>query len=190
MGLCLVAVCAALLLVWPAGATDRPAKLLAGSPALHSGPKGLRWFSWYSWGSKHLAGQPNVTAKWANLAMDADLDYLLGQPLPGMLMLPRQTHPKADPLPAVFCSGPDKSAPRNSAGRTVLTPNWEQVVDGLAAAVAANQPKIVGVQLGDELVDGGLTVQVRVVANRNVSCIPSDGNVLLSQPCCCAGCCL
>ena len=168
---------------------DISAKLGGSVGAREPGASGagsgeLRWFSWYSWGSKNLSGQPLLTPAHTNLLMDSSLPYLLSQPaagLAGMLMLPRTREPCTSTSPkaatAVFCAGPHRAGSRrNTPGDTALSSSWEAVVDGIARQIGgtAAAGRIMGVQIGDELVDGGLTVQnLSAVASRLRLRLPS-----------------
>ena len=146
-----VAVVAALL-SWPAAAP--PAALNTS----------LQFFGWWAWGSKHLPGQTVPTAAHANFAVDESLDYLLGQPLPALLALhpPRRSDNKS-----IFTHGSPAADPNDRVGHMLLADDWTQKLDAIVGQVHAHQPKIIGVQIGDELVDGGLSLaNLSAVASR------------------------
>ena len=78
-----------------------------------------------------------------------------------MTLWPTATHRAGE---GVFENG---NATNNNAGSVVLAAEWAATVDAVAAQVTAHQPHIVGVQIGDELVDGGLSVaNLSAVADR------------------------
>jgi len=112
----------------------------------------LQWLSWSSWGSKHLSGQPELTDTHANLIQDQNISFLLSSStsLPGMLLLPYRGPD------SLFVT--DRDVPAHTAGCRRLATDWERRLDGIIAQITTHQPRIRGVQLGDELVDGGLTV--------------------------------
>jgi hypothetical protein len=112
----------------------------------------LQWLSWSSWGSKHLSDQPELTDTHANLIQDQNISFLLSSStsLPGMLLLPYRGPD------SLFVT--DRDVPAHTAGCRRLATDWERRLDGIIAQITTHQPRIRGVQLGDELVDGGLTV--------------------------------
>ena len=149
--------CAAVvvLLSCPA-ASPAPVARVAGSS--------LQWFGWWAWGSKHLPGQTVPTAAHANIAIDENLDYLLNQPLPALLAL---HPPRRSDNASIFVIAPSAANPANRVGHMLLAPDWLQKLDTVVKQVHAHQPKIIGVQIGDELVDGGLSLaNLSAVASR------------------------
>ena len=130
------------------GTTENP----PGPPALHHGRHQLQWLSWSSWGSKHLSGQPELTQSHANLIQDQNISFLISSSnsLPGMLVLPYRGPD------SLFVT--DRDVPAHTAGCRRLATGWERRLNGIIAQITAHQPRIRGVQLGDELVGGGLTV--------------------------------
>ena len=108
----------------------------------------VQYFSWFAYGHKHLN---HVALNWthANLMQGGSLEYLLNQSMPSMLILPGQERQFSNPF-AIF-----NETSRKDNG-VWLVRDWRARVAAIAQAVADTRGKIVGVQIGDELVCGGL----------------------------------